>query len=60
MATDEEHLANANSKTPYVIFCDVNSKEFKRISKRTTTKETWDILITADEGTTVKQSSCIC
>ncbi|MBA0875006.1 hypothetical protein Goshw_025074, partial [Gossypium schwendimanii] len=24
MATDEEHLANANSKTLYVIFCDVN------------------------------------
>ncbi|KAH1032276.1 hypothetical protein J1N35_044450 [Gossypium stocksii] len=50
MATDEEHLANANSKTLYGIFCDVKGQEFKRISKRTTAKETWDILITADEG----------
>ncbi|MBA0688081.1 hypothetical protein Goari_005888, partial [Gossypium aridum] len=32
---EEERVANANSKTLYVIFCGVDLQEFKRISKCT-------------------------
>ncbi|MBA0833623.1 hypothetical protein Goarm_006053 [Gossypium armourianum] len=54
---EEERVANANSKTLYVIFCGVDLQEFKRISKFTMVKEAWDILQIIHERTnTIKQS----
>ncbi|MBA0636325.1 hypothetical protein Godav_029390 [Gossypium davidsonii] len=53
---EEERVANANSKTLYVIFCGVDLQEFKRISKCTMVKEAWDILQTIHERTnTIKK-----
>ena len=44
-------MANANNKAINVIFCDVFTDEFHRISHVETTKEAWTILETTYEGT---------
>ena len=44
-------VANTNSKTLNVIFCDVSPNEFHRISYVTIAKEAWQILETIYEGT---------
>ena len=44
-------LANANNKAINVIFCDVFTDEFHRISHVETTKKAWTILETTYEGT---------
>ena len=43
--------ANANNKALNAIFCSVSPDEFHRISHITITKEAWQILETAYEGT---------
>ena len=43
--------SNANSKALNVIFCDVSSDEFHRISHITIAKKAWEILETTYKGT---------
>ncbi|XP_024026995.1 uncharacterized protein LOC112093201 [Morus notabilis] len=55
--TDEDRLANYNSKALNVVFNVVDVNQFKLISTCESTKEAWEILQIAHEGTTAVKVS---
>ena len=50
-STEEDKLANNNSKALNAIFNGVDASQFKLISTCETAKDAWEILQTAHEGT---------
>jgi len=56
-STDEDRLANYNSRALNAIFNGVDVHQFKMISTCESAKEAWEILEVAHEGTTAVRQS---
>ena len=56
-STEEDRLANSNSRALNAIFNGVDANQFKLISTCESAKEAWEILQTVHEGTTAMRLS---